>query len=820
MRILIFIFLILSFTSAYSQTEPDNNQRKGNNLKPEFDDGSVSGYVFDKLSNTPMESATVQLFRKRDSTLAGGAETDAKGFFIINDVAQGKYRLHVSLAGYNKNMRDADVLNASAKDIVTDTIFLNSGTETDEIVVEGEKPYMEMQGEKKIFNVEESMSVKGGSAVDILKNLPSVTVDIDNNVSLRGGSNIKYFINGRPVTGSITRILEQLPADQISSVEVITNPSAKYDAEGSTGVINLVLKEYDDSGINGQLELSTGTQDNYNTGFNLNYKNKDYKVSGYYDGRIATRFFNAAIDRQNFFSTEEAQTDQYSNGRFRSNGNNARVELEFYPTKADVLTFNARYEERERNRGDTDNLTTYDNQNNLFQDYKALNNETETSNGYSLGLNYFKPISKKGHNLTGELSFATDKEYENENKQIDFLFPANLQSIFSIVNGSEINKEFNGQIDYVNKFSENMGFESGIKYNVRNTNTDNYYYTQDTVSKVYLIDTALTDDFSFEDGVGAAYLIYTGQAGDLNYNLGIRGENWNYNLDQILSSSNTSRNIFDIFPSAGISYKLSLSDEIGANYTRKIRRPGYRELSPVTRVFSPVLLSKGNPDLNPEYINSIEFNYAKFFNEFSVIPSLFYKNISDVITRTSVLIDSNVILNVPINANTERSYGAELLLNGMFANSITVNGSVSYFYQDINSDTLGNNSNTTFSGRLFTNFALPFESGLQLTYFYSGKAITPQGTIDPVSSFDVAVSKDFLNDKLNLNLRVSDVFNTTKFSGSSTTSLYTQEFTRARDSRMATLSLTYKFGTDSKSKERKKKRQGNNDGNDSGDMDF
>ncbi|MBK8981498.1 MAG: TonB-dependent receptor [Ignavibacteria bacterium] len=804
--ILIFLSIFIYLT-GFTQTDPGKFNSISSKSGKMFNDGSITGFVYDRQSKTPLEGVTIQIFNKTDSVLAGGASTDAEGFFEISDISQGSYTLNVNLTGYNKYSLKMDLTEPDSKNKKIDTVYLNSGTVTDEISVEADKPFMELKGEKKIFNVAENMSVKGGTAIDILKNLPSVTVDIDNNVSLRGNSSIKYFINGRPVTGNIARILEQLPSDQVNSVEVITNPSAKFDAEGSTGVINLVLKDFDDGGLNGQLDMSSGSMDNYGTGLNLNYKTKDYKVSGSYDMRIRTRFFNAAIDRDNFFSTDEAFTNQTSDGRMRMEGNNAKFEFEYYPSLKDVLNFNVRYGKGNRNRGDTDNLQIFDASNSLLQVYKSTGNEIENNEEYSFGLNYFRSIEKSIHTITGDISYSSDKEYENENKQTDYTLPANLETLFSRIDGSELNKQFNAQIDYQKKFSKTSGFESGIKFNNRNTDTDNLNYNKNNSTGAYELDTALTDDFLYNENISAAYLIYTGEAGDLSYNLGLRGENWNYSIDQYLFNSNTSRNISDIFPSAGVAYKFSLTDQVGVNYSRKVRRPGYRQLSPVTRVFSPVFYSKGNPDLKPEYINAFELNYSKFFNSFSVIPSLFYNHKSDAITRTSELIDSNIVLNTSVNANSEVTYGGELLVNGAFSKAINLNASLSYYHQDINSDSLGNNSNNTFSGRIFSNISLPFDAGIQLTYFYSGKSITPQGTMDPINSFDVALRKDFLDDKLNLNLKFSDIFNTAKFSGTSNTELYSQTFSRARVSRLVTLSLSYKFGSDNSKQDRKKRRQ-------------
>jgi len=374
----------------------------------------------------------------------------------------------------------------------------------------------------------------------------------------------------------------------------------------------------------------------------------------------------------------------------------------------------------------------------------------------------------------------------------------------------------------VKKFSRTSVIETGIKFNLSERDMENLNYLRDNATGNFSIDSSLSDKFGYKESISSGYGIYSNEGDKLSFNLGLRAEYWNINLDDKFYVSQSSKNKFDLFPSVSMSYKLGLTEQIGLNYARKVRRPGFRELSPSTRVFSPVFYSRGNPDLDPEYFNTVELNFSKFFNTYSLIPSVFYKLKNNAITRTSTLIDSNIVLNIPVNADNEYSVGSELLMNGQFGKILNLNASISYFYQEINSDTLGTNSNSTFNGRLFSNFTLPFDAGFQITYFYSGKTITPQGTLEPVSTFDVALRKDFFEKKLTLNLRVSDIFNNSKFEGTTTTNLYSQNFLRARESRIATLSLTYKFGSDSKSDRKKdRKRSRNQDEQDrGGDMDF
>lgn len=815
-KISFLILLTFTYLNLFSQTDPEN--RVKGNYKPGFNDGEISGYIFDRQSSAPLEYVAVQLIKTRDSSLYKGTETDSKGYFTLENIEQGRYSLLINLVGYNKVRRAVDLIQPEEKIIDLDTVFLKTGTETEEIVVEADKPFLELKGDKKVFNVDQNMNVTGGTALEVLKNLPSVTVDIDNNVSLRGGQQIKFYINGRPVTGNVSRILEQLPADQLSQVEVITNPSAKYDAESSTGVINLVMKKYDDTGFNGELNMNAGTGDKYGSGLNLNYKTKLYKLSGSYDYRLRNMDFSGSLQRNNFLIPSDAFTNQTSDGSMRMSRSNARAELEYMLSGSDILNFNGRYNTGDRDGDNNEDLFVYDQNNILNQNSITTNNNTENSEEYSIGLNYNKLFKSKKQSLTGEASFSYDKEYSNENKTTEYIYPENLQALNSLITGKDLTQELDAQTDYSMPIGKDMKIETGLKYNYRNTNANNFYYNQNNSTGVFEIDSSLTDEFIYEENIGAAYAMFGDEGGDFTYSLGLRGEYWMYNIDQYSLNTETSRNNINLFPSATFSQKLGLTEEMSLSYTRRVRRPGYRNLSPVIIVVSPVLYRQGNPDLGSEYINSIELNFAKFFTTFSLIPSVFYKLTTDKITSYSQLIDSNITLNTSINSECEISYGAELLVNGSLTKEFSLNGSLSYYNQEINSDSLVSNSNSTFAGRLFANYSLPWDMGVQLTYFYSGKMLTSQGEVKPVSTFDFGFRKDFMDKKLSLNLRASDIFNAMKMSGTTTTEYYTQQFNRQRESRVVTLSLAYKFGDTDKTKDRKKRRSSEPDNGDDSDF--
>jgi hypothetical protein len=442
----------------------------------------------------------------------------------------------------------------------------------------------------------------------------------------------------------------------------------------------------------------------------------------------------------------------------------------------------------------------------LNQDNNVSSLSTDKDEEYSIGLNYNRIFKNKKESLSGEASFSYDKDYGNETKVTQYLLPLDIPDLNSLINGQDLTKEVNAQTDYTKPIGKDFKIETGIKYNYRNTNANNFYYNQNNQTGVYEVDSMLTDEFIFEENVGGAYAMFGDEGGDFTYNFGLRGEFWDYNLNQYDRNSETSRNNFNIFPSATLTQKLGKTEEASLSFSRRVRRPRYRELSPIVMVVSPILYRQGNPDLGSEYINSVELNFAKFFTTFSLIPSVFYKLTTDKITSYSRLIDSNITLNTSINSESEISYGAELLVNGSLTKEFSLNGSVSFYNQELNSDSLASNSNTTFAGRLFANYSLPWDIGVQLTYFYSGKMLTSQGEVKPVNTFDIGFRKDFMDRKLSLNLRASDIFNAMKMSGTTTTDAYTQQFNRQRESRVVTLSLAYKFGDTDKSKDRKKRR--------------
>ncbi len=811
--LIVLIFILTIPIKIFSQDNPQitpEMREKFKNFR-----GTISGFVIDKDNNAPLQSATVQLFKLRDSSLATGGETDAKGKFTLADVKGGKYKLVVSFAGYKKAMMPEIMLTPMTPDLVLDTIKMTTGLTTETINVEAEKPFIEFQPDRKIFNVEKGMTTTGGNVIDVLKNIPGITVDQDNNISFRGSGNIKIMFDGRPFglnSSNISTILEQMPADKVASIELMTNPTAKFEAEGSTGIINIVLKKNDMTGMNGSVSANVGTGDKYNTSLNLNRKTKDYNLTGSYDMRLMNMNINGFNNRQTIGNPYITDIDQTNSNDMRMHSNLVRAGIDWTINPKENLGFNLSFNDRSRNRGGNNFTNIFDG---ATQTTNYLTREFNVNNGknYGVGANYLLKFKNPKQTLSSDFSYSREEGNVTLNSFTDYSIPVGTQSSrLNQFNGQK-NDEVNFQVDYVNPFTDDRKFEVGGKTIFRKTDddtrTENYDYTTNT----FINNTGLTNTFNYQEIINAVYFAYQDKIGNFGYQIGLRGEQTNTKGEQITQGSNFTKNYFSLFPNVSLSQKLGAAEELQLSYSRRVRRPDIDNLNPFLNTSDPLNYSSGNPDLNPEYTNSVELNFLKYFTSALITPSIFFRQTNDKISRVRVQYDSVITLTTQENFSSSRSYGFELTTNANPFKFWMLNGTVSYFKTENDATNLTGQTNSAYSwsGRAFSTFNLPADLGLQLTYFYSGKNLSAQGQIDPFSSFEVGLKKDFIDKKLTVNLRFSDVFNTQKFHGTISDATFYDVFERKRDSQTVFLSLTYKFGTDMQRDRRKKRDNNNND---------
>lgn len=792
--------------------------------------GKINGTVLDKTDSSPIQYASVTARKDNDSSIVAGTQTSEDGSFTLG-VPYGQYKVEVNLVGYSIAVVSGVAVTPVSPDVTLKTIMLKQGTTTtQEIEVTGERSYMQLEPDKKVFNVGQDLTTLGGSATDVLKNVPSVQVDVNGNISLRGSSDVKIYIDGKPSginSDNMADMLAQIPASSISSVELITNPNAKYEAEGSAGIINIVLKKNLQTGYNGNLSMNVGTKDKYNGSFNLNLKNKKFNITSNYSYRLFNMNAYGSMFRQNENTSASSLLDQTNNMGFRMNGHFAKAQIDYLLDEKNVLSLSGNFRDASRTRNEFSTSTNFDNMQNISSIFTSKSGEDRGGYNFNLSLSYSGKFKNPKNTLNMEASFSRHKDNETDNiiqQSYDPNYvPVGNQFLRNTYQNS-LNDIYDFQADYVQPFVKDSKFETGVRgqytKNTSDFTSDSFDYNHNS----WITDPNLDNNFTYKEQVYAVYGVYTGKIKNFGYQLGARLEQ-TFTRGELIANMNDAfnRQYLDIFPNVNISQKFGESTELQLSYSRRIRRPRHWFLNPFREYEDPYNIRAGNPELKPEYTDSYEFSFAQYLPGTVITPSIFYKKTHDMITRSISLIDSNTTLSTFSNDAKRNAYGVELVVTSSPLKWLNFNGNISYFRNEVTgagSLIDYSNSNSTWTGRLMANVNLPLGFALQGAFNYQGAMVMPQGTLDPIYSFDGALKKDFFNKKLTLNFRVSDIFDTQKFNVNLIGTGFTQSFTRQRDSRNAYITLTYRFGTPEKKTMRERKNQNNNDNNDDSEPGF
>lgn len=807
------IFVLAFSTLIFSKDKPKRNS-EGSDKK-----GKITGIVIDSSSNTPVESATVQLFSIRDSSLVTGTATNKNGEFTL-EPRFGRFKIKVSFIGYNNTVINNIRINSETPVVNVGTIKLSSGDEmtTKVIEVEAEAPVFENQLDKKVFNVEKTLVSESGSAVDVLKNVPSVTVDADGNVSLRGSSNVKILINGRPsamLGNDPSAVLEQIPSKMIESIEVMTNPSSKYDPESTAGIINIILKKQQDDGYNGTISTNVGTGDKYNTSINLNFRKNKFNFYGSYNYRLFNMRGNGATNKQTFFNDSTYYNNQTSNSHMKMNGHFGSFGVDYDADKKNLFTFSANYNSRDRSHDDNALYQNLNGQNITTLMYNSISLEDETGNGLDVNLSHKLKFDKKKEELNTAFQYSRSSEDESGDlTQTDY--NTGISFLKQKDNTTYSLDIFSGQSDYYRPIGEDnkSKFEAGIKgvYRSINSNYSSNYF--DFTQQSWIFNSLTSNDFTYKDQVYSAYANYGNTYKNFGYQVGLRLEQTFTKSKQLTTNEDFEDNYFSFFPSVYLTQAITKTNEIQLSYTRRINRPNLHVINPFIDYSDPQNLRKGNPYLKPEYVNAFELGYMKYFTSVTLSGSIFYRRVDDVINRIQSLIDSTTSMSTFENMANSQSYGLEFVTSGNLTKWWSLNGSISYFNTKVSgTSSIGtalDNSSNTWAGKLMMNFTFPDLFDVQFGYNYSGKRVTATGSMDPMQSLDIAVKKDFFFKKLSLTLRVSDALNTQKFAMEYNSSDIISQSVRRRDSRNIFLTVSYRFGTDQQKQERKKRHENSN----------
>ena len=811
----------------------------------------VAGVVQDGGNSQPMPFATVAAWQNDE--LVDGAVTDENGHFYI-ELPSGAYRIIANFTGYqNTSPQEVNLTEAQPFQRLKPFVLQPTEEMLDVVEVEGNALEMELSLDKKVFNVSENLASRGGTATDILDNVPSVSVDVEGNVSLRGSDNVRILVNGKPSGLTGANALRQLPADLIERVEVITNPSARYEAQGMAGIINIVLKKNQRSGLNGSIDLTTGYPANHGLSANLNFRRE--KINYFINAGVRRRVspgggFNYQTFNQEDTTTiasEEYYFNERNQNRDRTRADysyNLRFGSDFYLTENDVVTgsflFNQSF-------GDNTSDLTYDfiRNNSLQLRSERQQLEDEEDKNLEWNLDYRRTYDEKDKSLSLRTQYRNNMDDEISEFTENYFLPNNQRignGDFQTSTNFERDREFVGQIDFVDPF-ENGQYELGARTSLRHIGNKYEVKVQDEAGTLVTL-RPFTADFDYDEQVHAAYAQGGLKLDPWSFQAGLRGE-----YTQIATTDRTGENkrdFLNLFPSVFANYRFSDRASMQVSYSRRIRRPGFRQLNPFFSFSDSRSFRTGNPDINPEFTGSYEIGYLRTWDKMSLTTSLFYRRTTQSIEYITVpaigateleefLGGGQPLQSLPINISSTEASGLEVVLSADLAKWWTVNGNMNFFYNTSSPYSfnyeISDGVIAPVSGEGFETFAAQgrfasrqrFENGLSLqqTIFYRSGQNTLQGSRKAITFLSLAASQEIWKRKGTLTLSVDDVFNLRKWRSETIVpgdAGFSAESEFQWRVRSFSLSLNYLINQDKRNGRRERGRDGGGMDDDMGDF--
>ncbi len=735
---------------------------------------SVTGKVLDKATGGPLEYVQVAVFSKADSSLITGSLTDSTGGFVIKKVPYGSYFITAEFMGYNKFVIESIDLTAGNSQFTVEDILLEiNANELGQVDVVSTTDAMSIRANKKVLNVDKDLSAKGGTAIDALKGSPSITLDQEGEVLLRGSKSFKVLVNGKPTAMKPNDALKQIPAGKIDKIELITNPSAKYDAEGTAGIINILTKKGMGVGSSALINASAGTGDKYNADINLNYSNdklnltiggkwKDSKK--FYDMDEILRTIDNGLIRNNDVIFYRHQTD-------KDLGGNLTLEYNFNQNNSITYSFDGGYTDVFIDANFKYNETV-ENQIGHTYVYEDLHLK-ELANYYTNNLSYTHIFKDKSEwSLSGFYS-RIDYYFENNQDRFytggDFMNQGITPYYTMRFDNENFSTDYRIKTDYTKNFEKGAKLETGAEYHRYHRYLDLYAENYDYNANDWVANTVFTNEFDFDESVYSGYANYGGEFKGISYSAGIRFEYIDRLIESFTVNEKYDYEKLNYFPTLSLSKSIGKSGQIALNYSRRIDRPDEYFLNPFPDVSNEYQTAYGNPMLRPHLTDSYEFSYQCRFEKGMFSSQAYVRLTNDAYTQVIGSDENGIMVLTFDNISDDKEIGVENMVNIQASKWYSLNASLNVMGQSskgiMNEDAF-DRSAFTFNARVINSFSLGKKTSAQLMAFYFhdqlGNAI---GNVERFYWVDVAISRNFMKDNLSVSLQAKDIFNTmqTKF---------------------------------------------------------
>ena len=767
---------------------------------------TVSGKILEKDTNIPLEWATVVISNPTDGKIVSGGSANEKGDFNFKVVA-GTYNVSFEFMSFKTQTLKAREINKSTD--FGNIYLIESATTLEEVELIAEKTTVEIKLDKKIYNVGKDLTVRGGTVSDVLDNVPSVSVDVEGNVALRGNDNVRILINGKPsglVGLNSTDALRQLPAESIERVEVITSPSARYDAEGTGGILNIILRRSKLQGLNGAITTNVGYNPSAGINGNINYRTGDlniFNTSGYSYRESPGN--SSSLTQYNSTGNFLDESNTYDRQR---KGLTTNFGVEWYVNDSASLTGSILYRDSNDKDLNTNILNQFDPNRNLLSTTTRLEPETEEDKTMQYALNFQKNFKESGH------VFKFDFQYEDNQENQNALITVNDIAVENVVT-LEDQSQILLQSDYVLPIGENSQFEAGYRGNFDTTTTDFTVAQLNNDTGFFQTNLDLTNVLNFKQYVNAFYAQYGSKFNKFSFLLGLRVENTRITIDQPTSGDFNKKDFTGLFPTINLNYEFSDKESLTLGYARRLRRPRGFFLNPFPSRNSVTNFFQGNPDLNPSYSGQIDLGYLKRFGKFTFNSSAYYSHATDgfnfISFDTGDTANVNgeelpIIKRTPINLATEDRYGFEFTLTYNPSRKWRINGNFNFFQNEIKGTTPNglslDNTNNSWFARINNKYTLPGNIDWQTNLNYNGPSADAQNTRKGIFSTTMAFSKDLFNENASIAFNVNDLFNSRKRIQTTTTPTFNAESEFQWRERSFNLAFTYRFNQKKKVEKR------------------
>ncbi len=714
---------------------------------------TLTGKVVEKSSKTPMEYANVVLYETKDSTMVEGTITNENGIFKFSNLSNGSYYLQISYIGF-ETLKTKSFILMKNRDFGSIAIKVRP-VAFGEVEVVADKSTFNNTIDRKVYNIEKDVASQTGSVSDLLQNIPSVSVEVDGTISLRGSSNVTIFINGKPsllMRKNSSVVLQQMPANSVKRIEVITNPSAKYKPDGVGGIINIVLKKESRQGINGTLLANVGNMSRYNTNAMLNYNPGKINLFGSYGIRRHNSQRISTSERINKDSLSQVINyyDNNSSSYVKPMTHIGNLGLDFLINEKNKVGLLANYFYADSYHKQNSNTTFRDAEQHINTDFSTDRTNDEFEKEFEISSNFEHKSEKEDHVLSLELNYAGYDEQEDLHYDESYTVPTvfDAQRHFLIRKGGQLAEFYT---EYVNPIDEDTEIEAGYVGEFMRDDIRYFGEDYDVQQNSWITDFNKTNRFKFHQDIHALYATFAHSIEDFSFLAGLRAEQAVIKSNLVSADSTIPNNYFKIYPTLHLAYELNNNQQFQLNYSRRVRRADSDEHNPFAEYSDPRNMEAGNPKIKPEQIHSVEFGYHYKEKHISVLPSFYYRYKYDAFTEIYRYVNDSTMLTTFTNMTNDQSSGMEFIVSADVKKFMSLNFSADVFYQVIDASNLGyseKKSTVTWNAKLATNFHMMNSNLVQINAHYRSVKLTPQGRRLPLFLLNLGLRQDLFNQKV------------------------------------------------------------------------